>query len=265
MIRKLSILLALVAGVFTSSFVSADAYIRGATAPWGHTSNEAAMDAVFGAGNWDNLLMSGGAGPFAPGLHNFIFLEGGDDTANELSAFLAANQAAIEAYVSSGGTLLLNSAPNEGGNINYGFGGVILTYPSTSSTVTAANPLHPVFSGPFTPVLTDYTGTSFGHAIVGGGISPIIIGAPGDPSDGLTVLGEMNFGAGLVLFGGMTTDSWQSPQPEAANLRANIISYTSGGGVPFTVIPVPSLSVWGLVTMAALLLLFGFHTRRRFS
>ncbi len=265
MARKLSILFVLAVGVFSSSFVNADAYIRGATAPWGEITNEAAMDAVFGAGNWADLRMSGGAGPFTPGLHNFIFLEGGDGTANELSAFLAANQAAIENFVSNGGTLLLNSAPNEGGNISYGFGGVTLTYPSFSSSVVAANPTHPIFIGPFTPVLTSYTGNSFGHAVVGGGISPIIIGAPGDSAAGLTVLGELSFGSGLVLFGGMTTDNWQSPQPEAANLRANIITYASGGGVPYTAVPVPSLSVWGLITLAALMLLFGFNIRRRLN
>jgi hypothetical protein len=42
------------------------------------------------------------------------------------------------------------------------------------------------------------------------------------------VLGEKNYGAGHVLFGGMTTDNFHSPQPEASNLRANIIAYLSG-------------------------------------
>jgi hypothetical protein len=35
----------------------------------------------------------------------------------------------------------------------------------------------------------------------------------------------MLFGDGLVLFGGMTTDNFHSPQPQAQNLRANILDY----------------------------------------
>ena len=36
------------------------AYIRGASQPWGESTNESAMDLAFGAGNWSNLTMSGG-------------------------------------------------------------------------------------------------------------------------------------------------------------------------------------------------------------
>ena len=262
MIRLTSFLLTFFIGIGMSSAVSADAYIRGASAPWGVSTNETAMETVFGNGGWADLRMADGAGPFTPGTHDFIFLEGGDGTANELSAYLAANQAAIEAYVTAGGNLLLNSAPNEGGDIAYGFGGVTLTYPSFSDTVTAANPGHPVFQGPCVPVDTDYTGNWFGHAIVGGGISSIILGVGGDP-DGETILGEMDFGSGKVLFGGMTTDNWHDPQPEASNLTANIIAYTAGRGADgCELIAVPSLNIWGLAILAALMLLIGFGVRR---
>lgn len=264
MTKKLPILLITILGICSSTTVYADAYIRGATAPWGESTNEAAMDAVFGSGNWDDLRMADGAGPFTPGVHDFIFLEGGDGTAVELANYLDTHRAAIENYVAAGGRLLLNSAPNEGGNIDYGFGGVALVYPGITDSVTAANSGHPIFSGPFTPVTTNYTGDWFGHALVGGNIGCIIVGQEGENA-GQPVLAEMDWGAGKVLFGGMTTDNFHDPQPEAANLRANIISYADegvGSSRPCGPTPVPSLNTWGLAILVTLLLLVGFNVRR---
>ncbi|MEQ8262193.1 hypothetical protein [Pseudohaliea sp.] len=260
--RTLPIVITLIA-CLASSLANGAAYIRGASAPWGENTNETAMDTVFGAGGWDDLRMADGATPFTSGAHDFIFLEGGDSTANELSTYLTTYRTEIEAFVSSGGALLLNAAPNQGGNINYGFGGVTLTYPAFTSDVVAASPGHPVFNGPFTPVVTSYSGSSFGHAIVGNGLSPIIIGAPGDTNEGETVLGERNFGSGLVLLGGMTTDNFHDPQPEAANLRANIIAYTAAGG-DLNLEPevVPATPVWS-IAMLAILMLLAAGLRRR--
>lgn len=106
------------------SAAHAIAYIRGAAAPWGEATNETAMDTVFGAGGWDDLRMADGPAPFLPGSgHTFIFLEGSDFTANELNTYLTNHRAQIEAFVNAGGRLLLNSAPNEGSDIDFGFGG----------------------------------------------------------------------------------------------------------------------------------------------
>lgn len=224
------------------------AYIRGASQPWGESTNESAMDLAFGAGNWSNLTMSGGVAPFLPAAgYKFIFLEGGDGTATELNNYLTANRTQIEAFVSAGGRLLLNSAPNQGGNIDFGFGGVMLTYPGFSRSVVAANASHPVFLGPLGPVVTSYTGSSFGHAVVGPSINAIIIGAPGDGAAGQTVLGEKTFGSGCVMLGGMTTDNFHAPQPDAHNLRANILSYGAAGcraTAPTKAVPVPLGGAW---------------------
>lgn len=249
------------------------AYIRGASKPWGESTNESAMDAAFGAGNWSDLTLAGGVAPFLPAAgYKFIFLEGGDETAIELNDYLTANRTQIEAFVTTGGRLFLNSAPNEGGNINYGFGGVVLTYDNTESeAVVAANNAHPVFAGPATPVATSYTGNSFGHAIVGAGVVPIIIGAPGDNVAGKTVLGEKQFGAGCVLLGGMTTDNFHAPQPDAHNLRINILSYVSNQstvcGVPVvaTSVPVPLGGPWIHLLMSAAFAGMGFAGMRRRS
>lgn len=69
------------------------------------------------------------------------------------------------------------------------------------------------------------------------------------------MLGEKTFGAGLVLLGGMTTDNWHSPDPEAANLRANIIAYAADAvpSPPGGPTAIPALSSWALTLLAGLL------------
>lgn len=202
-------------------------YLRSTVgAPWEVSTNEGAMDAVFGPGNWADLryeTVDTGT-LFSPDTL-FIFMEGGDNNANALEAFLDANISRIEAWVTEGGRLLVNAAPNEGDGMSFGFG-VDLAYPDFAGAglASADDPSHPILTGPFTPVATAYTGNFFSHATVSGeGITSLLSNGAGN-----TVLAEGDFGLGLVLFGGMTTTNFHQPQPEAANLRANIISYTAG-------------------------------------
>lgn len=244
------------------------AYMRGATAPWGQATNEAAMDAAFGAGNWDDLRMANGVGPFLPGSgYRFIFLEGGDDTAIELDNYLQANLSAIEAFVSGGGHLIINSAPNQGGNIDFGFGGVTLTNGLHSGTVEAANPTHSVFTGPLSVGVTTFSGSSFAHAVVGPGLSSILDSVDNHPGE--VVLGELNYGDGIVLFGGMTTSNFHSPQPDADNLRANIIYYAANGAYVSSPVSspkkVPVNSPLALVILIGLMGLVALRARRSFS
>ena len=97
---------------------------------------------------------------------------------------------------------------------------------------TPSTPAHPVFNGPFTPITTSFTGGSFSHASVhGGGISPILLDDTGDAS-----LAELRWGLGAAPFGGMTTDNFHQPQPEAANLRANILAYAASFIPPITIV-----------------------------
>ena len=225
--RRIAVAIAFIAlnGTWVSTFAAAPAvYLRSNTgAPWGSTANETAMDRVFGAGNWQDLRYET-VNPTAvfSAATSFVYMEGSDATALELQSFLTANLSLIEGWVGGGGRLFLNAAPNEGGGMYFGFG-VNLVYPDASGTAGVFSPMNPIFAGPFTPVGTVWTGSSFSHATVTGTNLSIII----TNSDGRVVLGEKQVGSGLVLFGGMTTDNFHSPQPQASNLRANIISYAA--------------------------------------
>lgn len=196
--------------------------------PWFTTTNTTAMNTVFGpeGTGWTREYFEtvDVFAVFNPD-NCFVFLEGSDSHAAELETFLATYGADIENWVASGGKLLLNSAPNEGDGMSFGFDGTTLTYPYFTNNATAVDAAHPIFNGPFTPAGTDYTGGSFGHATVSGtGYTNLMVDlfAPDN-----VVLAEKAWGAGRVVVGGMTTNNFHSPLENAANLRANIIAYLS--------------------------------------
>src|SRR5437667_4871383 len=89
--------------------------------PWGRTDNDGILTKVFT--NWQNLRYEtvSPAALFAP-TNTFIFMEGSDNNATAMSAFLGKNLSAMSNWANGGGSLFLNAAPNVGGNINFGFG-----------------------------------------------------------------------------------------------------------------------------------------------
>lgn len=190
--------------------------------PWGSNSNIESLNAAFGPGNWqDRRFENVNINTLFQGV-NYIFLEGSDNGANELESFLNANLPVLENWVRSGGILFMNAGPNEGNGMNFGFGGVSLIYDNNTNTVVATDPTHPIFNGPFLPVGTIWSGNSFGHATVtGAGLTPLIVEQENNNN---IVLAEKRWGRGLVLFGGMTMTNFHSPNPEATNLRTNILS-----------------------------------------
>ncbi len=195
--------------------------------PWFTTTNTTAMTSAFGAEGtgWTRSFFETVDVATAFGPDNcFVFIDGSDSHAIECETFLSANMAAIEAWVSAGGKLLLNSAPNEGDGMSFGFGGTSLVYDGGAGSVQAFDAGHPIFSGPFTPVGTAWTGSNFSHArITGTGIATVI----NETGSSDVTLGEKIWGSGIVMFGGMTTNNFHSPSTEAANLRANILVYLS--------------------------------------
>lgn len=231
-----SLALGLCAGVATLAFAEGDAdaavaYIRSTVgAPWSETTNEQAMDLAFGVGGWDDLRYETvNPANLYSGTYTFIYMEGSDSNAQELLTFFMANQAAIQNWVNAGGGLFLNAAPNEGGNMAWGFGGVQLNYPGNPTDPgMAANAAHPIWTGPFLPTSpAGFTGSAFAHANISGpGLVSLIV----DSDGGNSHLAELTFGGGTVVFGGLTTSNFWNPAPEALNLRANIIAYLASGG-----------------------------------
>ncbi|MEZ5013624.1 MAG: GEVED domain-containing protein [Chitinophagales bacterium] len=211
-------------GTGTAYYIYSNVY--GGDEPWFEVTNTTAMNQAFGpedvAWHRDYFETVDVEAVFSEATC-FVFLEGSDGFADELEAFLGTNITTIENWVENGGHLLLNAAPNEGDGMSFGFGGTELNYSYFTPDVTAADPAHPIFNGPFTPITTDYTGDYFGHAeVINEGITPVIVDATATDH---VVLGEMEWGAGRAMFGGMTTNNFHLPLEEAANLRANILSY----------------------------------------
>jgi hypothetical protein len=195
-------------------------------APWGQPDNVNAMNDVFGIGGWTQANFSAVAATiFVPGTQ-FVFIDGSDANAIAMNTFMTANQTLIENWVNAGGRLFLNSAPNQGGNMNWGFGGVTLDYNGGQAAVSAVVPGHPIYLGPFVPITTNFTGNNFSHArIVGGGTTSLLEGF------GDVALSSKPWGTGLVMFGGMTTPFYHLPNLEAHNFRRNILSYASGAAI----------------------------------
>jgi hypothetical protein len=225
-------------------------------APWGSSSNEVAMDAAIGVGSWvderyetvDPALLFAALG--------FIFMEGSDVNADEMEAFIASHLSEINAYLNAGGVIFFNSAPNEGDGMGLPDGvgnSTLLTYPSFSSVASTTLPGHPIFVGPW-PTSTSFTGTDFSHATISGvGLTSLLDGSSG------IILAECFVGAGLAIYGGMTVTDFHDPDPDADNLRANIIAYADAIAVPE-----PSSSV-GLSAGLVALSLCAAHRRRRRS
>jgi hypothetical protein len=231
--------------VLPVSSEAAVAYMRSTVgSPWSTTTNETAMNTVFGIGVWDDLRYeTANANSVFTAANSFIYMEGGDSNADELEAFLTVNLSLIQTWVSNGGSLFLNAAPNEGDGMYFGFG-VTCNYPALSNTGVAVTPAHAIFQGPYGATGSSFSGTSFSHATVSGALTPLITGTAG------TILGEADYGYGHVLFGGMTTTNFQSPQPAATALRENIIAYGASQAMS---VPEPATATLGLLGILPLL------------
>ncbi len=210
-------------------------YVRSNTgSPWGSTSNEAAMDAVFGAGIWTQAFFQtvNPATLFSGGTCT-IFMDGSDAGATEFETFVNANMVAMENWVAAGGRIFLNTAPNEDNGMSFGFGGTTMVYPNGfTATGTTVAPAHPIFNGPFLPVGTAWTGNWFAHGTIGNAGTSLI------EETGNIVCSEKLYGAGVAVFGTMTTANWHTPAPQGQNLRQNILCYISPPTICGIVLPV---------------------------
>lgn len=244
-----TVLAAALAAAAAMSAQAAAVYQTGANDPWGVSNNEVAMDTVFGDGNWTK---SNGFSLAEITGASFAFLDGSDSAANELNAFLTSNIGALESYVSAGGHLFLNAAPNQGGNIDFGFGGVTLNFNNsydTASNVATVNQAGIDAGLTAGGLTTSYTGTYFSHATVSGGsITSLIDGSAG------SIFAVKSFGKGFVAFGGQTTTNFHSPFDDSQALRVNELKYVANAQTP--AVPEPetyALIVAGLGVVGATL------------
>ena len=224
--------------------------------PWRREDNDDAMERVFGVGGWEEEYFetvnigTGTDGLFSSNV-DFIFIEGSDEGAYKLEAFLSTHGTALEGWVDAGGRLIINAATDESNSLS--FDGYYFDQGFYSGYVEANDPTHTIFNGPYTPISDYYEGDAFGHAVIEGpGITPLISTSFDDPAR--VVLGEYRSGNGITLLGGMTMPYYHSAG-NPYNLRANIIHYTANvplGPPDDTTAPVVDPPTHGFVTNSTL-------------
>lgn len=214
--------ISLAAAIAVASPASASiVYMTGFSNPWGNTTNDAAMDAAFGAGNWTKVM---GFTAAAFTGTSFIFIDGGDSNADEFGAFLEAEFAAFSSYLAGGGTALVHAAPNETLYDNYplplgltldGIGD--FTYPTASNVanLTAAGLAAGLDAG---GAGSSWTGNFFSHNAVFGGTC-LIVG----PAGCITAQ------SGNLMAGGETTTNFHSGG-DPFQLRVNELRLAAAGG-----------------------------------
>lgn len=209
-------------------------FITGTDTSWNSTDFEDALNGVFGEGNWDRLDMNdeNASQAFTDGKYTFVYLEGSDGNDDLFVTFVSNNHTNFESFVSAGGRLFVNSAGwGAFDEINIGFDDLNITYGPNTDDAVAVDTNHSIWSGPYTPVATAYTGSWFAHGIVKkSGMTNIITGADGTDTAGLSLLGEFEWGSGHVVAGAMTAPEHQDPSDnnESMNLLKNILSYAAG-------------------------------------
>lgn len=227
-----SIALLTVAAPATASVV----YMTGTDNPWGQSTEDDAMDVAFGAGNWTKI---NGYTTAALTGSSFVYIDGGAGTAADFNSFIGSNLAALESYVTAGGSLMLNAArwdfsPN---TLTTVFGSTIFgddNYSVGSSTAdltadgTAAG-LGANGAG------SSWTGSYFSHDIVTGGTC-LVSGSAG------CVFTAGTAGAGTWAVGGQTAPGFQSSG--ALELRANQLSFVAEGGSTGAV---PEPATWAML------------------
>ena len=248
MSKLLNLLFVCVVALASNAYAGTVAYVSGSTEPWGQPGAVNGLNQVYGSGNWDRLDFSTAVTNGALG-YDALYIDGGNGQTGGFESFVNANRAALESYVSNGGSLFLNAARWSGTNgFNLGFGAALNSGASGSGHIATGQAGHEIFVG----TNSSWNGSSFSHDyLTGAGLTSLI-----DDANNRSILAEMNYGAGHVLFGGLTLAffgehvSWSA---DTNILRNNIFAYV--GDAAATEVSEPgSITLLGLslIGLAAL-------------
>jgi Ca2+-binding RTX toxin-like protein len=187
-----------------------------------------ALDNNFGAGNWDYIDSY-----TLPDLtqYDFVYVDGSAENTSGLEGFLSNYRDELEAWVAQGNTLFINAARWGGTSpLDLGFG--VSMFSGGSSRGFAVNPEYPIFDndgadGDDTGL--SWTGSSFAHDYLTG---PATLRSLITNDAGQTVLADMQWGQGAVLFGGVTaeffhSDNWGAWGPTTGHLLDNLFAYAA--------------------------------------
>jgi len=199
--------------------------------PWGQSTNEDAMDQVF-PGNWTTLYYET-VDPAAllSSATSFIFMEGGDSSYDPFATFINTYGVQLTTWISNGGRLLIMSAPNNPlvSTQLYLPGNIALQsdafYASAATSASAVDISNPIFFRPYGATGYYFTGDFFSHGyFTGPQLQPIMLNNLSE-----IVLGQYQYGTGLMVYGAMTTDNFQQGELPTAphSLLENIIYYTA--------------------------------------
>ena len=233
--KSVSVLLCLICSITVFGNV---VYMRSQSRPpYNVTTNEDAMNTVFGRGNWQDLRYETALiGSVFSNANTFIFLEMGDNSVGPMTTFLNQNLGVVRQWVSNGGRLFINGAATSGDSqFSLFFGDAkFIGSPFDNSLVTikVANTrvaVTPIFlwpnrvNGPWTGTTTGanpypYAATGY---ITGTGLTPLLTG-----TTGLVVLATENWGQGQLMFGSITPpDVLTAADNDAVNLLIDILTF----------------------------------------
>ena len=202
-------------------------YMTGTGNPWdvsatNQGSNETAMNTAFGAGNWSKVQGFSMAA-FASDT-TFLYLDGSDSQATQFNSFISGNLVGLTSYVSKGGTLILNAAPNQGGSFSMGFGATLNYNGGNTGSGNVSATSAGVASGIFDGIGTNFTGSGFTHGFITGGADYVSL--LNDDAN-RSAFGVQKVGAGTVGFGGMTLPYFHGPAADSRQLLANMMGFVS--------------------------------------
>lgn len=174
--------------------------------PWGQDQDAQNFSAVFGPSGFTFYNSFAAANPAAifDTANRFVMVEGGAGSDVPFQAWLTANQTSILNWVAGGGVLLLQSAGWDAGTYGIGPDQLVQDWyvdASNCGTLTAAG--SQLVRGVPATQCGDYLAHDY---VTGSGFITLMTGS----NTGVPILAEAPFGAGDILYSGLTDSEWHS-------------------------------------------------------